>query len=454
MNSISEIDSEPITSKDKLIEYLASGCKTPDKWRIGTEHEKFLYLLEDYSPLRYDGPRGVEVFLKEMQRFGWKPIREEGNIIALNSKNKGAVTLEPGGQLELSGAQLKTVHETCSEVHEHRLQIGEVAKELNIGVLGIGMIPNWKREDVNWVPKERYRIMRSYMPKVGKLGLDMMTRTCTVQVNLDYESEVDMVKKLRVSTSLQPISTALWSNSPFTENKPNGAMSQRAICWQNTDSDRTGMIPFIFNDNMSFEKYVDYALDVPMYFIRRKKYIDVSGQSFRSFLNGKISGFEGELPSLTDWEDHLSTIFPEVRLKRFLEMRGADSGSWSSLCALPAFWTGILYDRSSIDAAWDIAKNWKDNERQKLYLSVPREGLNTIIQGTKVIDIAKELLNISIYGLKSRARLDHNSNDESIFLEPLLEILQTGKTPAEKLLDKFSNSRNNNIDYIFKEYGY
>ena len=454
MNFTSEIDSEPVTNKNMLVEYLASGCKTPEKWRIGTEHEKFLYLLEDNSPLKYSGARGIEEFLKKLQRFGWKPVREEGNIIALYSDDKGAVTLEPGGQLELSGAQLQTIHETCAEVHEHRFQIGEVAKELDIGILGIGMVPNWKRDDVNWVPKDRYKIMRSYMPKVGKLGLDMMTRTCTVQVNLDYKSEIDMVNKLRVSTAFQPIATALWANSPFTENKPNGALSQRAICWQNTDSNRTGMIPFIFNDNMSFEKYVDYALDVPMYFIKREKYIDVSGQSFRSFLRGEITGFEGQLPSLSDWEDHLSTIFPEVRLKRFLEMRGADSGSWSSLCALPAFWTGILYDQSSLDAAWDISKRWGNSERQKLYYSVPLEGLNAKINGLKVVDIAKELLNISMSGLKSRSRLDHKNNDETIFLQPLIETLETGKTHAEKLLDKFESTWNGNIDCIFKEYGY
>ena len=454
MDSIVNSDVEPVTSKDKLVDYIASGCKIPEKWRIGTEHEKFLYHLEDLSPLKYDGPRGVLSFLNEMKRFGWQSVKEDGHQIALQSTGKGSVTLEPGGQLELSGAQLSTIHETCSEVREHRAEINEVAKDLQMGVLGIGMIPNWKREDVHWMPKDRYKIMRSYMPKVGSLGLDMMTRTCTVQVNLDFSSEIDMVMKMRVATALQPIATALWANSPFTEYKVNGNLSQRAICWQNTDRHRTGMMPFLFEGNMSFEKYVDFVLDVPMYFIKRDKYIDVSGKSFKTFLKGEIPGFEGNLPFISDWENHLSTIFPEVRLKRFLEMRGADSGPWNRLCALPAFWTGILYDNSSLYAAWDIAKNWTRKDREDLYIDAPKLGLNTEVAGRKVRDIAIDLIDISRNGLQSRSKVDKNGDDETGFLNPVQEIVDSGKTPAEIMLEKFYNNWNGNINNIFEEYGY
>ncbi|MBM3513376.1 MAG: glutamate--cysteine ligase, partial [Alphaproteobacteria bacterium] len=343
MTSFRSDKSEPITAKAQLIGVLAGGSKPKEQWRMGTEHEKFPYRRSDFTAVRYDGPDGIRAFLTGLMRFGWEGVYEGENLIALSQKGKGSISLEPGGQVELSGAPLDNVHQTCGELSEHLAQVKTVGNELGIGMLGLGFTPNWRREDIQWMPKGRYKIMREYMPKVGTMGIDMMTRTCTVQVNLDYSSEADMVKKLRVSLALQPIATALWANSPFTEGKPNGKLSLRGTIWQNTDPARCGMIPFAFDDGMGFERYVDYLLDVPMYFVYRNGFIDASGQSFRDFMAGKLPAYPGQIPTIADFEDHMSTAFPEVRVKSYIELRGADSGPWARLCALPAFWIGILY---------------------------------------------------------------------------------------------------------------
>jgi len=433
---------------------VADGSKPPGEWRLGTEHEKFAYSLDGQKPLSYEGSNGISAFLKGLQKFGWEPVLEGDNVIALRQKNKGSITLEPGGQLELSGAPLETVHQTCGEVNEHRNQIKEVAKDLNIGLLGLGFSPNWSRDVVNWMPKGRYNIMRRYMPKVGNLGLDMMLRTCTVQVNLDYQSEADMVKKVRVALALQPVATALWANSPFTEGKPNGYLSYRAHVWQDTDARRTGILPFVFDESMSFERYVDYVLDVPMYFVYRNGYVDAAGNSFRDFMDGRLPAMPGELPTMLDWENHLSTVFPEVRIKSFIELRGADSGPWDRLCALPAFWAGLLYDTSALDAAWDIVRAWAPEDRDRLYRDVPKLGLQAEIIGKTVQDLSHEILNVARHGLSNRARLDTGGNDETGFLTPLQEIVNSGITPAESMLRAYHERWKGDVTPLFDEFSY
>ena len=454
MTSFRSSKDEPITSKDQLIAVISGGAKPKDAWRIGTEHEKFPYLRKDFSALPYEGSSGIKAFLTGLMRYGWKGVYEGETLIALEQSGKGTVSLEPGGQVELSGAAVENIHQTCAEVTEHLSQVKAVGDELGIGMLGLGFTPNWRREDIHWMPKGRYKIMREYMPKVGTLGLDMMLRTCTVQVNLDYESEADMVKKTRVSLALQPIATALWANSPFREGKPNGFLTFRANVWHHTDPNRTGMIPFAFEDGMGYERYVDYALDVPMYFVYRDGYIDASGQSFRDFLQGKLPALPGQLPTVADWIDHMSTAFPEVRIKSYIELRGADSGPWGRLCALPAFWSGLLYDSDSLDAAWDLVKGWTAAERAALYNDVPTKALNATIAGRTVREIAEEALKLSRNGLRRRKRLDGAGNDETGFLVPLQEIAASGITPAERMLASYHSTWGGDVTKAFGEYSY
>ena len=447
---------EPITSKDDLIAYLASGEKPKSDWRIGTEHEKFSFHTSDLSPVPYEGPSGVRAMLEGMQRFGWTPIMEGDTLIGLEGDGKGGnISLEPGGQFELSGGPLDMLHQTCDEVHTHLAQVKEVAGELGIGFLGLGFSPKWTRAETPGMPKGRCAIMTDYMQKTGKLGLDMMYRSCTVQVNLDFSSEADMVKKFRTSLALQPIVTALFANSPFTEGKPNGFLSFRSHVWTDTDRDRTGMLPFVFEDGFGYEQYVDYALNVPMYFVYRDgKYIDVSGQSFKDFLAGKLPGLPGELPTKGDWINHLTTIFPEARLKAYLEMRGADGGPWNRLCALPALWVGLLYDQASLDAAWDIAKGWTAEERDKLRRDVARTALKAEIGGRTVADIGREILELSRQGLKRRNRQDGAGADETIYLRSIQDTLDKGQTPAEELLAKYHGEWGGSVDPVFTEYAY
>ncbi|HYH21505.1 MAG TPA: glutamate--cysteine ligase [Azospirillum sp.] len=446
---------EPITDRRQLVAYLESGNKPAEAWRIGTEHEKFAYRVSDLRPLPYEGPDGIGELLSRMQRFGWEPVREGGNIIALTQADGANITLEPGGQVELSGAAVQTLHQTCAEVQSHLRQVKEVGGELGIAMVGLGFQPKWRREDIPWMPKGRYRIMRDYMPKRGNLGIDMMTRTCTVQVNLDFASEADMVKKFRVSLALQPIATALFANSPFTEGKPNGFQSFRSHIWTDTDPDRTGDLPFVFEDGFSFDRYVDYLLDVPMYFVYRDgQYIDASGQSFRDFMAGKLPALPGETPLITDWADHLTTSFPEVRLKKYLEMRGADGGPWRRLCALPALWTGLLYDGDALDAAWDLVKNWTTEERAGLRRDVPRLGLRTPFRTETVREVSLRVLEIAHGGLVRRKRNDNWGDDESHFLDTLRTIAESGQTPADELLAKYHGVWGGSVDPVFGEYAY
>ncbi|MBK6332753.1 MAG: glutamate--cysteine ligase [Thermomonas sp.] len=454
MSGPSSANDTPITDHRQLVDVLASGEKPREAWRIGTEHEKFGFRLDDLRPPTFDGERGIEALLKGLARFGWTPFEEHGHVIAL-TKGLASVTLEPAGQLELSGAPVETLHDTCREVGSHLREVREVADELGLGFLGMGFQPKWRRDEMPWMPKGRYRIMREYMPKVGTLGLDMMTRTCTVQVNLDYASEADMVKKFRVSLALQPIATALFADSPFTEGKPNGYLSYRSHIWTDTDPDRTGMLDFVFEDGFGYERYVDYLLDVPMYFSYRDgEYIDASGKSFRTFLRGELDVLPGALPTIRDWNDHMTTAFPEVRLKKFLEMRGADGGPWNRLCALPAFWVGLLYDDAALDAAWDLVRDFSMAERNALRDDVPRHALKTPFRGGSLRDIAIEALKIADAGLRRRARADSCGVDESGFIAPLLEIAEAGETPAERKLALFHGAWNGSVDPVFREFAY
>jgi len=454
LSSPSLVSDTLIESRAQLVDYIAAGEKPAADWRIGTEHEKFGFRLDDLRPPEFDGERGIEALLKGLTRFGWQPAEENGRVIAL-SKDGASVTLEPAGQLELSGAALENIHQTCVEVGTHLHEVKEVADELRLGFLGMGFQPKWRRDEMPWMPKGRYRIMRAYMPKVGKLGLDMMTRTCTVQVNLDYSSEADMAKKFRVSLALQPVATALFADSPFTEGRPNGYLSYRSHIWTDTDPDRTGMLDFVFDSGFGYERYVDYILDVPMYFSYRDgTYHDASGQSFRDFLAGRLPALPGALPTLRDWSDHLTTAFPEVRLKKFLEMRGADGGPWNRLCALPAFWVGLLYDATSLDAAWDLVKDFSLEERHALRDGVPKHALKLPFRGATVRELAVEALKIAVAGLQRRARVNANGTDESRFIEPLIEIAEANQTPAERKLRLFREEWNGDVDRVFREFAY
>ncbi len=443
-----------ISSRDELVSYLERGAKPAHQWRIGTEHEKFGFYGSGHDPVPYDGERGIRALLEGLKdRFGWDAVTEQGNIIALRRKDcakGGAVSLEPGGQLELSGAPLETLHETHEEIRQHLIEVGEVGGELGIGFLGVGFSPKWTLAQTPVMPKERYRIMAGYMPQRGRLGLDMMFRTATVQVNMDFGDESDMVAKMRVGLALQPVATALFANSPFTDGKPNGFQSYRAEIWRDTDPDRTGLLPFVFEPGMGFERYVDYALDVPMYFVYRAgRYINVAGASFKDFLDGKLAALPGARPTLDDWTDHLTTLFPDVRLKHFLEMRGADAGDFTQIWALPALWTGILYDKESLGGALALTADWIEVERQALRDAVPRLGLNTPFRGGTVHDVAREMVSLAESGLERRARFNRAGEDERTALSPLLATIERGRSPADRLLALYRGPWERDIDRIF-----
>jgi glutamate--cysteine ligase len=448
------VDAEPIGSRADLIGWFAAGEKPPERFRLGTEHEKVPFYTDGLRPVPYEGPRGIRALLEGMNGLlGWEPILEDGVPIGLfDVTGGGAISLEPGGQFELSGAPVATLHETCRETQCHMAQVNEVARALGIRFLNLGMSPLWTRAETPAMPKSRYRIMTAYMPKVGGKGLDMMYRTTTVQVNLDFQSEADMVRKLRVGIALQPLATALFANSPFTDGKPNGSLSYRSEIWRDTDNARAGMLPFVFEDGMGYERYVDYALDVPMYFIKRgDRYIDAAGTSFRDLLAGKHPLLPGEMATVSDWSNHLSTIFPEVRLKRYLEMRGADAGPQPFLVALSAFWVGLYYHQPSLDAAADLIRPWTAEQRQALRDAVPREGLSAAIGGRTLRQIAKEVLALSRAGLAARRRLDEHGRDEARYLDVLDVVAETGRNQAENLLDRYHGAWGGDIRHAFAE---
>lgn len=446
-----------IENTGQLAEYLASGCKPAEDWRIGTEHEKFGYCKDSLLPLPYEGPRSIKAMLEGLREaFGWTPVLEAGNIIGLE-KDGANVSLEPGGQLELSGAPLETIHQTCDEVNEHLREVKHVADKIGARFIGLGAAPIWTHEQMPVMPKGRYKLMTDYMGRVGTHGTQMMYRTCTVQVNLDFGSEADMVQKFRVALALQPVATALFANSPFFEGKPNGHQSWRSRIWRSLDDARTGTLPFVFEDGMGFERYVDYALDVPMYFVYRDgKYVDALGQSFRDFLKGELPALPGEKPTLSDWADHLTTIFPEARIKKFMEMRGADGGPWRQICALPALWVGLMYDQNALDAAWDLCKNWTLEQREALRVAASVDGVNAKVEGIDMRQLARQVLDLSHAGLTARAKTGAGGmlKDETHFLNSLQDIVETGITPASELLAKYHGEWNGDLTRIYAEYSY
>jgi glutamate--cysteine ligase len=451
------IDTTPLDTKDALMAYLAAGSKPAAQHKIGTEHEKFPFYKATHTPVPYEGAKGVRKLLVGMEwLLGWEPIMEGEHIIGLyDVTGGGAISLEPGGQFELSGAPLNTLHETATETAAHLAQVREIASPLGIGFLSLGMSPQWSLAETPMMPKGRYEIMKNYMPKVGADGLNMMFRTSTVQVNLDFSSEQDMVKKLQMSLALQPIATAIFANSPFTEAKPNGYLSRRSHIWLDTDKARSGMLPFAFEQGMGFERYVDYALDVPMYFVKRgERYIDVTGASFRDLLAGNLKALPGEKAVLSDWVNHLSTIFPEVRLKKYLEMRGADTGPLSRIIAFSALWAGLFYDEAALDAAHALTQGWSAQERQQLREDVPRLGFKATIKGRSVQELAKEMLALSRAGLQRRNRLNAKGQDESLYLEALTIFVESGKTPAEQLLARYHGAWGGAISPVFEENAY
>ncbi|MEB8388823.1 glutamate--cysteine ligase [Rhodobacteraceae bacterium KMM 6894] len=455
--SIPQSGGGPIEHHGQLAEYLEAGNKPAADWRIGTEHEKFGYCKDTHKPIPYAGERSVLAVLEGLRdKHGWSPVTEDGNLIGLE-KAGANVSLEPGGQLELSGAPLETIHETCDEVNIHLREVKDIADKVGVGFIGLGAAPEWSHEDMPLMPKGRYKLMDSYMEKVGTMGRSMMRRTCTVQVNLDFASEADMVKKFRVALALQPVATALFANSPFFEGKVNGHKSWRSRVWRDLDADRTGMLPFVFEDGMGFERYVDYALDVPMYFVYRDgKYIDALGMSFRDFLKGELPAMPGEMPTMSDWADHLTTTFPEARIKKFMEMRGADGGPWRRLCALPAFWTGIMYDQSSLDAAWDLVKGWTAEQREALRVAASVDALQAKVDGIDMHELARQAVDISEAGLRARARPGANGliPDETHFLNALRESVDSGQVPADELLAHYHGDWNGDLSRIYSEYSY
>jgi len=455
--SIPQSGGGPIEHHDQLAQYMADGCKPKEAWRIGTEHEKFGYCKDTHKPLPYAGERSIEAVLSGLRdRFGWSPVTEGGKLTGLE-KNGANVSLEPGGALELSGAPLETIHETCDEVNVHLHEVKEVADEIGVGFIGLGAAPIWQHDEMPLMPKGRYQLMDDYMGRVGTMGRTMMRRTCTVQVNLDFGSESDMVQKMRVAIALQPVATALFANSPFFEGKVNGHKSWRSRVWRDLDPDRTGMVPFVFEDGFGFEAWVQYALDVPMYFVYRDgKYINALGQSFRDFLKGELPALPGEMPTLSDWADHLTTLFPEARVKQYIETRGADGGPWRRLCALPAFWVGLMYDQGALDGAWDLVKGWDAQTREALRVAASVDGLQAQVGGIGMHDLAREVVTLAEAGLKARAMPGAGGlvPDETHFLSALKDSLDSGKVPADELLEHYNGDWAGDLDQIYDAYSY
>lgn len=453
MSSFVQTGGEPVRDREALIAHLAAGGKPREQWRVGTEHEKFGFRKSDHTPIPYEGGNGIRAILEAMaSRFGWEMVREGELPIALR-QDGAAITLEPGGQLELSGAPLLTIHQTQAEINLHLDQLGAVCREFDVAFLGIGVQPRWRYEQIPWMPKGRYRFMRAYLATRGERGLDMMTRTATVQANYDFGDEADMVRKFRVAMALQPVATALFANSPFVDGKPQDFLSYRMAIWRDTDPDRCGWLPFVFDQGFGFARYVEWALDVPMFFYHRNGvYQDAGGAPFRLFLDGRLPALPGERPTLADWDLHLSTLFPDVRLKQFLELRGADAGNSAHLCALPALWKGLLYHEPSLDAVWELVAEWTREEREAVHALAPRLGLETPLPGGGVLrELALEVLEHARQGLLAINERNAEGCSEAVYLKPLFQIAESGQTPAEWLLEAYRTRWGERLEPLFRE---
>ncbi|KFI26491.1 glutamate--cysteine ligase [Paenirhodobacter enshiensis] len=442
--SIPQQGGGPIERFEQLAEYIASGEKPAADWRIGTEHEKFGFDTKTLRPLPYAGETSIEALLQGLRtRFGWEPLFEQEHLIGL-TRNGANVSLEPGGQFELSGAPMATLHETRAELDTHLAEVAEIAGPMGAAFMGLGAAPVWREAEMPMMPKGRYRLMTAYMDRVGTMGKTMMYRTSTVQVNLDFGSEADMVKKMRVALALQPVATALFANSPFLDGKPNGFRSWRSNVWSHLDDARTGMLPFLFEDGAGYERYVDYVLDVPMYFVYRDgHYIDALGQSFRDFLKGELPALPGEKPTLSDWADHMTTVFPEARVKKYIEMRGADCGDRDHLVALPALWTGLMYDTGALDVAWDLVKGWTDATREGLRRAAAKSALQGEAEGVRLLDLSRQVVAIAREGLARRGLGEESCLD---VLEP---ALATGAVAADRLLALYNGEWGGDLSRIY-----
>lgn len=451
MPNIPHNDLTPITDKKHLINNFMISGKPKSAWRIGTEHEKFPFRLSDLRPVSYSESKGIKDLLQVLKIFGWQETLEDDMLIGLE-RGGTKISLEPGGQIELSGRPVIDLHQTSAEVDQHLEELVEVSRLLDIGFLGLGFHPTARRDELPWIDKQRYKIMRDYLPKRGQHGLDMMQRTCTVQVNLDYADEADMVRKMRVAMALQPVATALFAASPFMEGVDTGYQSWRMQMWEDTDPARCGMLPFVFDADFGFERYVDYALDTPMLFIQREgHYIDASGMSFRDFMGGRCPALPGEYPLLADWHDHLSTLFPDVRLRPYLELRGADCGNTESILAVPSFWTGILYDDTACEAAWNLVKDWSLEERQALHQGVIKEGLNLAFRDGTVCDLAHKAVILAQQGLRRRAVRLHGGADETRYLDILFMMTESGNNYASELVSRLKHQWRGNIMQIYAD---
>lgn len=455
MSNPGDADTTPIESVRQLAEYFEAGCKPPAAFRIGTEHEKFGFRHTDLLAPPYAGETGsIRAVLEGLAAIGrGRAILDRGNPIGLSLESGASVSLEPAGQLELSGAPLETLHDTKAELDAHLAAVRSVAEPLGLGFAPLGFHPIMAREAMPWMPKGRYAIMRSYMPKVGGLGLDMMTRTCTVQVNLDYGSEADMLRKLRVSLVLQPLATALFANSPFMLGRPNGFLSYRAHVWTDTDNDRSGIPRVMFEDEFGFERYAEWLIDsVPMYFVYRDgRYIDVAGQSFRAFMQGRVEALAGERATMGDFADHVTTVFTDVRIKRFLEMRGADAGTPAMMLAQSALWVGLLYDEAALEAALGLVRNVRWEEAVALRAAVPVLGLESPFRGRPLRALAAEVLDIAADGLRRRDRRDGAGRDERLHLEPLGAIVAGAPGPAQHWLTRYHGPWRGDVRGILAE---
>lgn len=432
-----------IEKNQELEAYFHDAGKPRERWRVGTEYEKVGIDRHSGQAIPYFGRRGVEYILRELiERFRWEPDEQDGHIIAL-SRDKAQITLEPGGQIELSGEPCESIHCTYAEFTQHIRELLEVTEPLGIIFLGLGMQPVSRVEEIEWVPKQRYRIMGPYMLKVGKLGQRMMKQTATVQANIDFSDEKDAMAKFRTGMGLAPILISMFANSPICDGQLNGYRSFREHIWTDTDNNRSGLLKFAFAPDVGFAHYVEYALDVPMYFIVRKKnYIDMTGVTFRQFLQ---FGHNGERATLEDWHDHLTTLFPETRIKRYIEIRSVDSQPPELMPALSALIKGAFYDGDCLQAAWDLVKGWSWDERMQVYLDSHQEALSARIRRYSLLDLAKELMEIAWEGLRRQNQVNDLGEDETIYLKPLKDLLDNGKCPADIVLEKWEGELHHDI---------